>query len=422
MFQDDRDTEGAQGGRRALIAAYLAVVMLLGAAFGYVFFVPAEEGELERYGEVTQPLNPAPAPTPSESAATDAQTASDTGQQTAASTSGMAGTAADSATAAGTATAVGGNESESQSATAIPEAPDPESGESQSQPPTTQQNETGQSARTTESDTAGGQSSSDVPESRLTGEAQSEPAWQKYARVLSPPKGVSRIAVIVRGLGLSSAATEAAIKRLPGEVSLSFSPYARRSVEWTLRARARGHEVLMDLPMEPRAFPASDPGPRALMTSTPTPQNLERLQWVLGKGREIIGVVGQMGSAFVKNKRAVAPVLRTLKKNGLVYIDNGDVPENAALKAAAELKLPHTANDRTLDQGQVSRAAIRSRLVEAERLAQQQGVAVVLAHPYPVTIDLLQNWSREIDERGIALVPVTNALQIPGRTEAAQLR
>jgi polysaccharide deacetylase 2 family uncharacterized protein YibQ len=259
-------------------------------------------------------------------------------------------------------------------------------------------------------------------ESTVTGRDAPEPQWQQYARALSPPEGVDRIAVVVRGLGLSSAATEAAIKRLPGEISLSFSPYARRSVEWTLRARARGHEVLMDLPMEPRSYPSSDPGPQALMTSRPTPDNLERLKWILGKGRELVGVVGQMGSAFVKNKRAVSPILRHLKQRGLIYVDNGDVPGNAAVTAARELAVPVAVNTRTLDDGQISRAAIRGRLVAAERLAKQNGQAVVMAHPYPVTIDLLQQWSRTVAQRGLALVPITNIVRSPDRTEAAQLR
>jgi polysaccharide deacetylase 2 family uncharacterized protein YibQ len=269
----------------------------------------------------------------------------------------------------------------------------------------------------------GGTSSSEAVtgESAVTTNAP-PPQWKQYARVLSPPEGVDRIAVVVRGLGLSSAATEAAIERLPGEISLSFSPYARRAIEWTLRARARGHEVLMDLPMEPRSYPANDPGPRALMTTKPTPQNLENLKWILGKGRELVGVVGQMGSAFVKNKRAVSPILRHLKQRGLIYVDNGNVPGNAGITAAQELALPVAVNTRTLDDGQISRPAIRGRLVAAEREAKQSGQAVVMAHPYPVTIDLLQEWSRNLGQRGLALVPISNIVRSPDRTEAAQLR
>jgi hypothetical protein len=178
----------------------------------------------------------------------------------------------------------------------------------------------------------------------------------------------------------------------------------------------------MDLPMEPRDFPNSDPGPQALMSTTAVPRNLERLDWVLGNGQELVGVVGQMGSEFVSNDRVVGPLMRALKRRGLVYVDNGQVADNAAVAAARQTAVPFAVNDRTIDGGQVSRAAVQGRLVEAERIAEQNGVAVVLAHPYPVTIDLLEQWSRELRVQGMALVPITNVVTAPGRTEAAQLQ
>lgn len=468
MYDDDSDAEDARGGRNALVIACFAVVMLLGVAFGYVFLVPADDSELASYGKVTVGLNPGPPKQLSAntrtSGASEVDTRSDdsdsgrarktqdgTRDGTGAATgAGAAGTAARSGQTAARTTAqasttissqtASGNTSDQAVTQSVRDSGTTEAGASQErdasgsevsggsevsaaanqppEPPDTR--ESTQTARKPEPPDTG--EAQGAVQSRVTGDTGRSPQWQQYARVLSPPKGVPRIAVVVRGLGLSSAATEAAIKRLPGEVSLSFSPYARRSVEWALRARARGHEVLIDLPMEPRAFPASDPGPKALMTSIPSPKNLDRLDWILGKGRELVGVVGQMGSAFVTNKRAVGPVLRTLKKRGLIFVDNGDVPDNAAQRTARELALPYAVNDRTLDDGQVSRAAINARLVEVERLAQQQGAVVVMAHPYPVTIDLLQAWSRKLDQRNLALVPITNVVQGADRTEAAQLR
>src|SRR5690606_3469210 len=93
------------------------------------------------------------------------------------------------------------------------------------------------------------------------------PTWQRLARPFPPDETRPRIAIIVAGLGLSEAATTAAIQQLPAEISLSFSPYSNRIEEWVAMARAAGHEVLIDLPMEPTSFPRDDPGPRALLTS-----------------------------------------------------------------------------------------------------------------------------------------------------------
>ncbi len=460
MYDDaEPGQDRVSGGRGALIVASLAVVVLLGAAAGYVLFVPADRQELAEYGRVEVPLNArtvkqlpareeggASAGGGSETAGAgrsepgtgDAAGAGEDGDDsgaTAAGTQVITGSGAGqtaTAQATGAAGQAGAAEADGETGSGAPA--DSAAGDEQSAQTAQDGDAAGtagdgagdgagtQTARVPETPAAPERDGGVSGESAITGGGEGTPQWQKYARELSPPEGVDRIAVVVRGLGLSSAATEAAIQRLPGEISLSFSPYARRSAEWSLRARARGHEVLVDLPMEPRSFPADDPGPKALMTTTPTPQNLERLAWVLGKGREIVGVVAQMGSAFVDNKRAFGPVARRLKQRGLIFVDNGDVADNAARSAAEDLSLPFAVNDRTLDEGQVSRPAIRGRLAEAERIAKQAGSAVVLAHPYPVTIDLLQDWSRKVGQRGLALVPITNIVRTPGRTEAAQLR
>ena len=94
---------------------------------------------------------------------------------------------------------------------------------------------------------------------------EAPPAWQRFAAGFANPQRLPVIAVVVSGLGLSEAATEAAIRRLPPQVTLSFSPYARRLDEWIALARAHGHEVLLELPMEGADDPASDPGPHTLL-------------------------------------------------------------------------------------------------------------------------------------------------------------
>ena len=86
-------------------------------------------------------------------------------------------------------------------------------------------------------------------------------SWQVYARPSDPGDGRPRVAIIFGGLGLSRAATEAAINRLPGAVTLAFDPYAEGLEDWVVVARKVGHEVLMGLPMEPEDFPQRDPGP-----------------------------------------------------------------------------------------------------------------------------------------------------------------
>src|SRR5690606_15597580 len=83
---------------------------------------------------------------------------------------------------------------------------------------------------------------------------------QAYARPFRA-NGRPRVALIVGGLGLNAVTTRAAIERLPAEVTLSFVPYAEGLQAWIDMARAHGHEVMLEMPMEPTGYPDNDPGP-----------------------------------------------------------------------------------------------------------------------------------------------------------------
>ncbi|HEX3407807.1 MAG TPA: divergent polysaccharide deacetylase family protein, partial [Caulobacteraceae bacterium] len=77
---------------------------------------------------------------------------------------------------------------------------------------------------------------------------------QAYARP-STPDGKPRVALIIGGLGLNAKETRVAISALPPEVTLSFVPYSEGLQGWIDMARAAGHEVLLEAPMEPKDYP-----------------------------------------------------------------------------------------------------------------------------------------------------------------------
>jgi polysaccharide deacetylase 2 family uncharacterized protein YibQ len=87
---------------------------------------------------------------------------------------------------------------------------------------------------------------------------------QAYAPPASAAMGKKKIAIVITGLGISARATAAALKILPPGVTLAFAPYAGDVQRWVSEARKRGHEVLLEVPMEPYDFPDSDPGPHTL--------------------------------------------------------------------------------------------------------------------------------------------------------------
>lgn len=236
-------------------------------------------------------------------------------------------------------------------------------------------------------------------------------AWQAYARPFDANDQRPRIAVILGNLGLSGAATEAAIQTLPAAVTLSFSPYARGLDQWIALARAAGHEVLLDLPMEPINFPANDPGPETLLTSLTAEQNRTRLRTLLGRVSGYVGVVNHMGSRFTTSAPHLRPILTELRDRGLLFVDSRSSLRSVAARTASELQLPRVINNRFID-AEASRDAIDARLAEIERIARVSGYALAIGQPFPVTLDRVGRWVRDLEDKGFALAPVSSMVNV----------
>jgi hypothetical protein len=228
---------------------------------------------------------------------------------------------------------------------------------------------------------------------------------QVYARPYKAT-GRPRIAVVVGSLGLSQATTMAAIQQLPGGVTLAFAPYGRNLQDYVNQARAAGHEVLLQVPMEPMDYPTNDPGPHTLLTSLTINHNLKRLDWLLGRFAGYVGVVNFMGGRFTAAESHVRPILEAMRDRGLMFLDARASSSSVADRVAGKIGLTIAVNDRVVD-AVASRAAIDARLLELERLASASGGAIGIGFPYPVTIERLAQWTRAMGDRGYDLVPIS---------------
>lgn len=212
-----------------------------------------------------------------------------------------------------------------------------------------------------------------------------------------------KVAVIVRGLGLSQSATETAITKMPPAVALSFSPYAQNLKKWLEMAKANGHEVLVEVPMESKSFPAEDPGPLGLMTSLEPKKNLERVDSILKVVPSAIGIDDSMGSKFRESEAAMSPVFAKLKEKNLIYVQT----QPGVL--IGEPGVPHAIADVIMDE-RPFRAAVDARLDYAERLAKFQGSALAVMSPKPVSYERLALWLETIKSKNIVLAPVSEVL------------
>jgi uncharacterized protein len=220
-----------------------------------------------------------------------------------------------------------------------------------------------------------------------------------------------RIALVVTGLGIGSSNTAEALK-LPGQISLAFAPYATDLDRIASRARGDGHEILLQLPMEPFDYPDNDPGPQTLLTSLAPEQNIDRLYWLMSRIQGYVGVANYMGSRFTASDAAFAPMLREVAKRGLMYLDDGSSPRSLAGQIAGGNSLPFAKANIVLDAvptpNEIDRALLR-----LENMARDTGLAIGVATALPVSIARIANWAKTAESRGFLLVPISATVVKP---------
>ena len=221
---------------------------------------------------------------------------------------------------------------------------------------------------------------------------------QAYARPFKS-NGRPKVAVVVGGLGLNARATRQAIETLRPEVTLSFSIYAEGLQGWIDMARARGHEVLIEAPMEPVDYPENDSGPYTLMADGQPPETVKRLEWILSRATGYFGLTNYLGSRFLATDPAYNAFAASLKGRGLAFVDDG----SAARRGGG---MPRATAERVIDD-KLSGAAIDQQLLALEAGALQRGQALGSAFAYPITLEKVAQWANEVETRGYQLAPAS---------------
>jgi len=229
--------------------------------------------------------------------------------------------------------------------------------------------------------------------------------YQAYARPFVS-NGRPKVALVIGGLGLNAKTTRQAIEQLPPEVTLSFVPYAEGLQGWIDLARASGHEVLLEAPMEPKDYPDNDPGPYTLMAGGKAQEITERLEWLLSRATGYFGVTNYLGSKFVATDSAMATFDDDLRARGLAFVDDGSAVRRGG-------GLPRASADMVIDD-ELAGDAIDKQLLLLEATATRNGQAMGSGFAYPLTLDQVSRWAASLAQRGLQLAPVS-AVVMPRR-------
>ena len=222
-----------------------------------------------------------------------------------------------------------------------------------------------------------------------------------------------KIVLILGGMGLNEKLTRKAISDLPASVTFAFAPYGNNLQAQVDKARDEGHEVFLQLPLEPVGFPATNPGPKTLLADADGATNLDALYWHLSRFSGYAGVINYMGGKFLAAPSAVKSLLIELKRRGVAFIEDGSLPLSATDQVATSLNMPVRHGSVQIDQNP-DVASITAALQDLEKQASGGGIAIGTGSGLDITIQAVRDWAQDAASRGLEIIPATAAFK--GRT------
>ncbi|MEO1748161.1 MAG: divergent polysaccharide deacetylase family protein [Pseudomonadota bacterium] len=226
-----------------------------------------------------------------------------------------------------------------------------------------------------------------------------------YARPWSENAG-KRIAIMIGGIGLSQTTSQRAIDRLPAEITLGFSPAGNSLNRWMRAARKKGHELVVQVPMEPFNYPDVDPGPDTLRLTSSADANITRLHATMASITNYTGITNYLGARFMTDTDAVTPIFREVNQRGLLFFNDGTAKAPGLKDSARALGVPYVEADLVIDASREP-ADINVRLKALEDLATARGIAIGTGAALDLTIETVAAWANDAKKRGFEIVGVS---------------
>ncbi|MFJ4395318.1 divergent polysaccharide deacetylase family protein [Pseudomonas sp. NPDC089396] len=184
---------------------------------------------------------------------------------------------------------------------------------------------------------------------------------------------------------------------LPGPVTMAIMPDTPHASDFARQAHKAGKTVILHMPMDPAT------GPYAWHPGTPLPELASRLQAALAKVPYAAGINNHMGSRMTAQREPMAWLMGELQQRHLFFVDSRTSAATVAAAEAQRTGLAHVSRDVFLDDTRTPEA-IAGQLRLGVELARRQGSAVLIGHPYPQTLAILEQELPRLRSQGITLI------------------
>lgn len=212
------------------------------------------------------------------------------------------------------------------------------------------------------------------------------------------------VAIVMMDYGLSAQASKSILGVLPSGVNLLLSPAADKPNEWVQQAYDHGHEVWLQLAVEPDNYPLSDPGANALLTAASVEKNQASMLHQLGHAVGYVGAFSPTPSPYFASGGDADFAANAIFSRGLGLMVNSPASAAIVRNAALEAKAPfYMAQMITVDGPDDYLDAFHA----AEVRAQEKGFAIILFYPLSFAQKKVIDWTGDLQAKGYALTPLS---------------
>lgn len=218
-----------------------------------------------------------------------------------------------------------------------------------------------------------------------------------------------RLAIVIDDFG-QSLARAAEFSGLPLPLTFAVFPHLANSLKVAAYFTEQHRDIILHTPMEPRGYPAVDPGPGALLCE----MDNEELNTVFVNDLKslpgIIGINNHMGSRLTANSEKMIQVMNILKGRNLFFLDSRTIADTVAYKLAVEAGVPALQRDVFLDNKQDT-DHITEQLQALIEVARVKGSSIGIGHPYPETALVLGLLPEMANQAGVEIVPLRELIK-----------
>ncbi|MBC3347904.1 MULTISPECIES: divergent polysaccharide deacetylase family protein [Pseudomonas] len=192
---------------------------------------------------------------------------------------------------------------------------------------------------------------------------------------------------------------------LPGPVTAAIMPDTPHAAELAREAHRAGKVVMLHMPMDPAT------GPFAWHPELPLEELEKRLDAAFAAVPFTSGINNHMGSRMTSQPRAMAWLMANLQQRHKFFVDSRTSAQTVAAAEAQKIGLASVSRDVFLDDERTE-AAIAHQLQVAIELARQQGSAVMIGHPYPQTLAVLERELPRLKAQGIEWIDIKSMISL----------